>query len=259
MKTMSLAILEETKDDIQEAYQTKSLPKIGKETLYVFDRVVHFMLSAFKDRLKGITFESNEFDFNETYLRSQKNMTHMLNTLEFIQQIKLPVSDFDFGKIKVDVERWHYRMGGEGMYFEYREEYLVTPKMAAESLGVSNVTLNKYMKQGLEVVDTTSHHKIPKHAVELWRDPVYAIRMQMLAQEKKLRNQTPEVRLKEVRDEIIELQKEYKAKTLWEAMAKNKINNIDAVDDPSDFRKWEDLEEEQEELLEELIEGSEFV
>lgn len=255
---MSLAILEVTKDDIQEAYQASNLPKIGKETLYVFDRVVHFMLSAFRDRLKGITFESNEFDFNETYLLSQKNMNHMLKTLEFINQIKFPITDFDFGKIKVDVERWHYRMGGKGMYFEYQEEYLLTPKEVAESLGVSNVTVNKYMKQGLETVDTTSHHKIPKHAVELWQDPVYAIRVQMLAQEKELRNQTPEERLKDISDEIIELQKAYQAKTIQEAVTKYKIDAIDEMDDPSDFRKWKDLEEEKEELLEELIGGSGF-
>jgi len=256
---MSLAMLEHTKDDIQEAYQTNSLAKIGKETLYVFDRVVHFMLSAFKDRLKGITFETNDFDFDETYLRSQKNMNYMLKMLEVINQLEFPVADSDCGQMKVDVERWYYLIGGEAMYFEYRDEYLLTPKKAAELLGVSNVTLNKYMKQGLETVDTTSHHKIPKHAVVLWKDPVYAIRMQMLAAEKKLRNQTADDRLKEVRDEIIELQKSYKVKTIREAMDKNKMTTIDAMDDPSDFRRWKDLEEEQEELLEEVIGGTGFV
>ena len=42
------------------------------------------------------------------------------------------------------------------------------------------------------------------------------------------------------------------------AMDKYNVNSIDVMDDPSDFRKWEDLEEEQEELLEELIGGTEF-
>lgn len=255
---MSVALLDQTKDDIQKAYQTNSLAKIGKETLYVFDRVVHFMLSAFKDRLKGITFETSEFDFDESYICSKKNMESMYKTLESITQIESPVSDFDFGKMKVDVEQWYYRMGGEGMYFEYREEYLITPKEAAELLGISTVTLNKYMKQGLEAIDTTSHHKIPKHAVALWQDPVYAIRMQMLEQEKKLRNQTPEERLKEVLEEITELQKKYKAKTISEALAKYEIVDIDTIDDPSDFRKWKDLEEEKNEVIQELIGGSEF-
>jgi hypothetical protein len=255
---MSATLLNQTKDDIQTAYQTNNLSKIEKETLYVFDRVVHFMLSTFKDRLKGITFESSDFHFDETYILSKKNKETMYKTLEYIAQLKLPISDFDFGKLKVDVERWHYRMGGEGMYFEYQEEYLITPKEAAEILAVSNVTLNKFMKQGLEVIDTTAHHKIPKHAVELWQDPVYAIRVQMLAQEKKLQNQTPDERLKEVRDEIMELQKKYKEKTMLDAVEKNNIANIDAMDDPSDMRKWKDLEEEEEELLEELIGGADF-
>lgn len=41
------------------------------------------------------------------------------------------------------------------------------------------MTLNKHTKQSLEIVDTTSHRKIPKHAVELLKDPAYAIRMQI--------------------------------------------------------------------------------
>ena len=238
---MGSTILEETKEDIHAAYKANSITKIGKETLYVFDRMVHFMLSNFKDRLKGITFESYDFDFDNTYLRSKKNM---LKIIEFIKPTNFPLSDFEFGKMKLDLERWYYLIGGKGMYFEYREDYLITPKMAAESLGVSNVTLNKYMKEGLENIDTTSHNKIPKHALELWQDPVYAIRMQMLAQE--------------VRDEITELQKEYKAKNFEEAMVQNNIINIDDMDDPADFRNWQDLEEEYGVLLTKLIGESEF-
>lgn len=255
---MATTMLENTKDDIQKAYEVKSLPKIGKETLYVFDRVVHFMLSSFKDRLKGITFEKNDIEFDENYLLSQKNYDHLLKTLRFIFEISLPVSDSDFGKIKIDIECWYYDMGGEGMYFEYQEDYLLTPKQASEQLGISNVTLNKYTKQGLEIVDTTSHNKIPKHAVELWKDPVYAIRMQMLSREKELQNQRPEERLKEVREEIIELQKKYKAKTMRQAMDNQNITDLDIIDDPSDFRNWEDLEEEQEDILETLIGGTEI-
>lgn len=34
-------MLENTKDGIQKAYANKNLTKIGKETLYVFERVIH--------------------------------------------------------------------------------------------------------------------------------------------------------------------------------------------------------------------------
>ncbi len=252
---MSLAILENTHDDIQKAYGANDVLKIAKETQYVFDRIIHFMLSTSRNRLKGITFESNEFKFNETYLLSAKNKKHILKMLAFLKQVDFPMTDLNFGKIKVDLEQWHYHMGGDGIYFEYQEEYLITPKEAAESLGVSHVTLNKYMKQGIETIDTTSHHKIPKHAIELWRDPVYAIRIQMLAQEQKIRNQTPEDRLKEIRDEIVELQKEYKAKTSCEAIENLTASHLDALDDPSILRNWQDLEEESDDLLKELIGG----
>lgn len=129
--------------------------KIGKETLYVFDRVVHFMLSVFKDRLKGITFEKHEIDFDENFLLSQKNKDYMLKVIQYIHDISLPVSDFEFGKMKLNVEQWYYCMGGKGMYFAYNEACLITPKHAAELLGVSTVSLHKYMKRGLETVDTT--------------------------------------------------------------------------------------------------------
>jgi len=91
--------------------------------------------------------------------------------------------------------------------------------------------------------------------VEVWKDPTYAIRIQMIAQKKKIRNQTPEDRLKEIRDEITDLQKLYQAKNVSEAMTRYKIDNMDAMDDPSHFREWNDLEEEYRELLDGLTGG----
>lgn len=255
---MSVALLNQTKDDIQAAFQADNLLKIEKESLYVFDRVVHFMLSSFKDRLKGITFEANDFAFDEAYISSNKNQKNMYELLELTTQLTHPISDADFGKLKVGIEHWYYLMGGEGMCFEYQNEYLITPKEASELLGISNVTLNRYMKQGLETIDTTSHHKIPKHAIALWNDPVYAIRIQMLAQEKRSKTQTLEGRLKETLEEITELQKLYKAKSVAEACRKYNIDNVDVMDDPSDFRNWLDLEDEKKKLLEEMIGGHEF-
>src|SRR5699024_7770295 len=145
---MATLMLENTKEDIQKAYEIKSISKICKETLYVFDRVIHLMLSTSKKRLKGITFEKNEIDFDENYLLSEKNSNYLLKTLQSISDISLPISDYDFGKMKVDIERWYYRMGGEGIYFEYQEEYLLTTKEASEQLSDFTVTLNNYMKYG---------------------------------------------------------------------------------------------------------------
>lgn len=62
------------------------------------------------------------------------------------------------------------------------------------------------MKRGFECVDTTNHHKIPKHAVEVWKDPIYTIKMQMLAQKKKIQNQTSEERIKKTYEELLDFQ-----------------------------------------------------
>ena len=70
-----------------------------------------------------------------------------------------------------------------------------------------------------------------------------------------MKNQLPEERLKEVQEEITELQKKYKAKTVHAVIIKQNISDLDTVDDPSELRNWEDLEEEREEILEKLIEG----
>jgi len=127
-----------------------------------------------------------------------------------------------------------------------KENYLLTPKEASEQLGVSKVTLNKYIQQGLECIDTTSHKKIPTYVIEIWRDSVYAIRLQMIAQEKKRRNQTPTERLHEINNELTELQIKYKSATYQEAFH---AFDGDSMDDPSDYYTWRDLEEEKKEII----------
>jgi hypothetical protein len=103
------------------------------------------------------------------------------------------------------------------------------------------------------VVDTTSHHKIPKHAIELWKDPVFGIKVQMLAQKRKLLNQSPKERVTEINAEILEFQMKYKAKSLDEVF---EGVEVDAMDDPSDYFEWRDLEEEKEELMLKILGAS---
>lgn len=128
------------------------------------------------------------------YLRLHKPLN---SWLQFFREIENSYTDYEFGKLKYNLENWYYQLGGKVIHFHYHTSYLMTPSQASEKLGVSKVTLNKYIKQGLEVVDTTSHHKIPKHAVELWKDPIYGLKVQMLAQQRQLLNQSPEERIKE--------------------------------------------------------------
>lgn len=246
---MSVAMYEETKKDIDEAYRSKNTSKVEKETTFILNQLIVSMLRFFKDRVKG--FSMDDLDFKPSYLFSEENRKNLLAWLKRFQELTPPVSNLEFGKLKIDLEHWYYELGGTELHFIYHESYLLTPSEAAKQLGISTVTLNKYFKQGFECVDTTSHRKIPKHAVEIWKDPVYAIKMQMLAQKKKIKNQSPEERIKEINEELLEFQKKYKTKSSQEAF---QACDIEAIDDPSDYYEWRDLEEEKEYFMEKIFE-----
>jgi hypothetical protein len=245
---MSVAMFEETKKDIEEAYRSKNTIKIEKETQNVLNQFVILMTNVFKDRINSITFD--QVDYKHSYIHSDANHKDLNSWLQLFLEIKKPYTDHQFGELKFNLENWYYKIGGKKITFNYHTDYLITPSQASEELGVSKVTLNKYIKQGLEVVDTTSHHKIPKHAIELWKDPILGIKVQMLAQQRKLLNQSPEERISEINEEILELQKKYKATSLEDAF---KSVEIDAMDDPSDYFEWRDLEEEKEELMVKIL------
>ncbi|GAA0607991.1 hypothetical protein GCM10009001_26680 [Virgibacillus siamensis] len=250
MKIMTATIFEETEKDIEKAFKLQSKPKIEKETSYVLSQIIVTMLGTFKDRLKEINFDTTYLHFNERYILSDKNRLALLEWLKRLMLFSIPTTDLEFGKLKLDLEDWYYQISGKDIDFEYREDYLIKPKQAAEFLGVSNVTLNKYMKQGFEHIDTSSHNKIPKHAVDLWKDPVYCIKMQYLYQEKKRLRQTPEERLSEVYEELVQFKKKYKTPYIEKAF---EGIDIDEMDDPSDYYEWRDLLEEEKEITNKII------
>lgn len=238
---MSQVIYDMTRQNIESAYQNHNEPLIEKETDYILSKIITVMLRIFSDKLKGITFSKNDIQFDIVQLRSEKHHSNLLKWITRISVLDSPSSDLEFGKLKLELESWYYQLGGESIKFEYQENYLLTPKETAAQLGVSRVTLNKYIQQGFECVETTSHRKIPKFMVDIWQDPVYAIRLQMFAQEKKLKNQTPAMRLQEINTELTEFQVKYKSISYQDAF---QGFDGDSMDDPSDYYAWRDLEEE---------------
>jgi excisionase family DNA binding protein len=252
MMMMSKAIFDLTCKNIDVGFQNKDSKVIEKETDYILSKIVTIMLSYFSDKICGVSLNQNAIVFREEYLLTEKHRKDLIKWLQRLANMSFPASDIEFGKLKVDLESWFYQLGGEEIRFHYRQDYLLTPKEAAEYLGISKVTLNKYIQQGFECVETSSHRKIPKFVVELWKDPVYAIRMQMIAQEKKLRNQTPQERLSEINQELSKLEWKYKTSSFQEAF---RGYDGDSMDDPTDYYLWRDLENEKKEILK-LLGGS---
>jgi len=243
---MNKAIYEVTANNIISGYKKHDEYLIEKETDYIICKIITVMLSVFSDKIIGISFDRNGINFDTKYLFSEKHEKSLFKWLDHLIEMDIPTSDSQFGKMKVDFENWYYKIGGEGIAFHYKKSYLLTPSEASKALGISKVTLNKYIKQGLECIDTNSHQKIPKYVTQLWNDPVYAVRMQMIEQKKKIRNQTPADRLEEINSELTQLQIKHRSSSFEEAFSEY---DGDSMDDPSDYYQWRDLENERKEIF----------
>lgn len=249
---MSTPILEEFDEDIDVAYKKKNQSKIKKETFTVLNVMAMFMTVQFSDRLKSVVPDTRDLNFNNSFISSEKNHKMLLKWLQQMNTMKEIVEDSEFGKLKVDFEEWFYGIGGKDIHFEYHDSYLITPKEVAEQLGVSTVTINNYVKRGFEYIDNRSHQRIPKHMIPLWKDPEYAIKIQMMYQQQKLRIQEPEERLKEVMEEILSFQIKYRADTAKDAFT---VIDGDDQDGIADYYEWESLEGEYQELKDQIFMG----
>lgn len=246
MMHMSKTMYDYTQEQIYKGFESHNQLIIEKETDFIFNKLINNMVTVFHDKIDGIKLSSTVFTYSDEYLFSEKHKKNLLKWLDRLVNLESPISDLDFGKIKIDFENWYYQLGGENIEFVFQKSYLLTPQEAADALGVSKVTLNKYIKQGLECLDNGSHNKIPKYAVEIMRDPVYSILMQHIAQERKIRNQSPKERLAEIYAEIADLQYKYSVTTPEEAFG---AYNGDEMDDPTDYYRWKDLVEESKEII----------
>ncbi len=213
-------------------------------TDYIFSKLLAGLSTLFSDKVAGITI--HDISFSPEYLFSPKHKKNLFKWLDRLNKIEWPADDIDFGKLKIDFELWYYELGGDFIEFSYQKNYLIKPSEAAEQLGVSTVTLNKYIKQGMECLNNGSQNKIPKYAVELLRDPVYGVLMQMIGQKKKRMQQPPSERLGEIYKEIAEYQIKYGTETYQEAFSEY---DGDEMDDPTDYNHWKDLVEESTEIL----------
>lgn len=111
-------------------------------------------------------------------------------------------------------------------------------------LGLSEKSLKKYIRQGL----TVHNGKIPRFALEIMKlDAPYFILMQKDYQEEKLKTQTQEDYLLEIRERITEFEEEFGGK-FEELFGHLTDGEIDAMDDYMNLMIWKDLIEELQEI-----------
>ncbi|WP_373894215.1 hypothetical protein [Virgibacillus sp. CBA3643] len=117
-----------------------------------------------------------------------------------------------FGIAKYYLNNFFYEVTESGsLIFSYIDYYLVTPSKAGQILGVERQTINKYKHLGLETLDTDKHNKIPKDALILWKDPIWATRLQGIGQKFKHREQSLTDYLAELYEELYQIKTKHVA------------------------------------------------
>jgi hypothetical protein len=185
------AILDKTKEEIERGVHGQDADTVYEALEGVFSTLLLKFHRIYSNRILSIIVDTQEMiDTFKTYrlpLQAQK-LEMLVEWVNHFAASNSNSSDVEFGKLKIDLEFLFLEFGGKQISFEYKEAYLLTPKEAEKELNISNVTFSKYVGNGLEIADTTHHKKVPKFVVELWNDPSYCFKMQMIYQKKKSNN-----------------------------------------------------------------------
>lgn len=126
------------------------------------------MQAVYNDRLKSIIVDIEDVKYNRPYVYSDGNRDALLDWLKRISELD-SVSDREFYDLKVDIENWYEKIGGNEIRFIYRDEYLLKPAEAAKRLGISLKSLDDIVNNEMEYVLPDYPFKVPKHAVDAWK------------------------------------------------------------------------------------------
>lgn len=139
MTFMSITVYEQTQKEIECAYLEKDKAKIEKETLNVLNFVIIMFINKFEERINKSIFDPDDFQLNEEYLLSQENHQELKQWVNRLSLMEFPINDEEFGKLTIELEQWYYKIGSKNLKIYYNENYLLTPKEAANMLSVSTV------------------------------------------------------------------------------------------------------------------------
>src|SRR5699024_2516433 len=108
---MDEALINRIKQDLDDAFESADVTQIKKETLFLFDRANHFLLTHGKTRLHGVTFETYEIDFNEKYLQSANHKRALEQLIQAIEKPKHFINAITFGRLRIMLHRLYYKLG----------------------------------------------------------------------------------------------------------------------------------------------------
>ncbi|MEK5357891.1 helix-turn-helix domain-containing protein [Paenibacillus sp. FSL L8-0709] len=237
-----------TEAQINKAIKQADINLLHKEMLFILQYFIMNFSNHTPDVLQFIKSCKVNFRPDPEFLFSNEHISILKSIMLLSESMtKEPVK---FLETKLLFDSWFYQSTTDGyLEYIYNPNTLINITEAAALLSVSRTMLYKYIEKGLEAVGTKGRQKIPKVALDGWKNPAYALQTQWNSQMKLLRtHNAPEQRLELVNRKIYEYEKMYNG-TFNQLFGLFSNDEIDASPDSVDIFDWKELEHTRLQLL----------
>ena len=247
---MTTEILTKTEYQINQAFESRDIPLLEKETLFVLNNFAINLSDVYSNVFNFVKPVRVKLRTEPQFLFSDKYMTSLKKMLNYSERIF--TERLETVELKLSFDSWFYEVTSQGLIVcEYNPDTLVNISDAADQLGVSRQMMYKYIERGLEVVGEKGSQKIPRFILNAWKNPAYAFQMQWIYQVKRERNQTIEQKIESINRQIDEFEIDYRG-TFHRLFGHLSDKEIDRMSEAVDIQDWKALEEEKQLLLERL-------
>jgi len=244
MSTMTLKLAEE---QIAQAISEQDVVRYEKELLFLMNNLAVSMSEVYDDILHYVMPKKVKFNLKPDVIINAELTTLLKEMMDI--SLKIHEEKMDFNNVKIKFDTWFYQITSEGrLVFDYDLKELMSITQASKELGVSRQMIYKYIDRGLEAVGEKGQQKIPKHAIEAWKNPVMAFQIQWNYQMKRIRRQTVDERIEMINEQIHEYEVQF-GDNFYKLFGNYTDQDIDYSAESVDIFDWKELEEEKRNLL----------
>lgn len=236
--TMSIQVLERTKDTIDVAFKSKDPVLLEKEIQFLLYAFSDFISDMFSNSVRFISLRKMKIK-STSKLLTETNSDILHEIIEMLEQQKMDGPEFK--TIKFSFDKLFSEVTEDGYIdYDYNVNELMSVEDAAQYLSVSRPTVYKYLTKGLEFQEVNNVKKIPKVALDLWQDSSTAFDIQWMYQQNKKRWQTTEEKIAEVQQKITEFEMEFGGdfNSLYGDLDDREIDQLDEAPELYDWRDY---------------------
>ncbi|WP_433959424.1 hypothetical protein [Cytobacillus horneckiae] len=187
----------------------------------------------------------DSFDYKQDFLTK---ISETLREKGYSQEDKIQ----NFAVLKYYLDKLFLEITEKGtLEYSYQKIYMVSSSHITAKLNISRSTLHRYKELGMENVQKQEfgHKTYPIHNVFYWSNTLWISQIQALYQSYKIRNQTNDDLIKEIKNEIRKFEIQYGGSfnVIFNDIISGKVD-IYELDEPDDFKDWKSLLEDLQEL-----------